>query len=114
MSDADPDDEPEKKEGWKRKTTPPIVIDRYHFKQDAGVPHAHLQAHRHLRYRDPHGHQLTTGLVDDGSPSWSPDGKRIAFLSKRAHADPDRTSNEDLWVVEARAGAGAGAVDHHA
>ena len=28
-SDEDPDDEPEKKDGWKRKTTPPIVIDRY-------------------------------------------------------------------------------------
>ena len=38
-------------------------------------------------------------------PSWSPDGKQIAFLSKRGHADPDRTSNEDLWIVEARAGA---------
>ena len=32
--DKDPADEPEKKEGWKRKTAPPIVIDRYHFKQD--------------------------------------------------------------------------------
>src|SRR5438105_5579265 len=25
--DPNPDDEPEKKDGWKRKTTPPIVID---------------------------------------------------------------------------------------
>ena len=33
-SDKDPADEPEKMEGWKRKTAPPIVIDRYHFKQD--------------------------------------------------------------------------------
>ena len=33
-SDKDPADDPEKMEGWKRKTTPPIVIDRYHFKQD--------------------------------------------------------------------------------
>jgi dipeptidyl aminopeptidase/acylaminoacyl peptidase len=32
--DQDPADEPEKLEGWKRKTAPPIVIDRYQFKQD--------------------------------------------------------------------------------
>ncbi len=32
--DQDPAEEPEKLEGWKRKTPPPIVIDRYHFKQD--------------------------------------------------------------------------------
>ena len=34
IKDVDLDDEPEKKDGWKRKTPPPIVIDRYHFKQD--------------------------------------------------------------------------------
>ena len=34
VNDADPNDEPEKLEGWKRKTSPPIVIDRYFFKQD--------------------------------------------------------------------------------
>src|SRR6058998_1080169 len=34
VKDASPDDEPEQKEGGKRKTAPPIVIDRYHFKQD--------------------------------------------------------------------------------
>ena len=33
-SDDDPDAEPEKKDGWKRKTVPPIVIDRYRFKED--------------------------------------------------------------------------------
>jgi Tol biopolymer transport system component len=33
-SEKDPADEPEKMEGWKRKTKPPLVIDRYHFKQD--------------------------------------------------------------------------------
>src|SRR4029079_5174808 len=32
--DEAPDSETEKMDGWKRKTAPPIVIDRYHFKQD--------------------------------------------------------------------------------
>lgn len=27
-------DEPEKMQGWKRKTKPPLVLDRFHFKQD--------------------------------------------------------------------------------
>jgi len=34
VADVDPADEPEKLEGWMRKTAPPIVLDRYHFKQD--------------------------------------------------------------------------------
>jgi len=105
-SDEDPDAEPEKKEGWKRKTTPPIVIDRYHFKQDREGYLTHV--YKHIAIFDiatKTATTLTKGRVDDGSPSWSPDGTRIAFLSKRAHPDPDRTSNEDLWVIEAREGA---------
>jgi dipeptidyl aminopeptidase/acylaminoacyl peptidase len=105
-SDPDPDDEPEKKEGWKRKTAPPIVIDRYHFKQDRQGYLKRL--YRHIAVFDIGTRTATTitsGSADDSSPSWSPDGRRIAFLSKRAHPDPDRTSNEDLFVVEARAGA---------
>jgi dipeptidyl aminopeptidase/acylaminoacyl peptidase len=104
--DQDPADEPEKLEGWKRKTAPPIVIDRYHFKQDrAGYL---KQLYRHIGVFDLASKSatiITKGNADDQSPSWSPDGKSIAFVSKRGHADPDRTSNEDLWVVEAREGA---------
>ena len=51
--DEDPADEPEKMDGWKRKTAPPIVIDRYHFKEDRnGLSEAPLQPHRYLRSRD--------------------------------------------------------------
>ncbi len=105
-SDEDPDDEPEKKDGWKRKTAPPIVIDRYAFKQDRD---GYLKrTYDHIAVFDLASKAatvLTSGQVDDESPSWSPDGRQIAFRSKRAHADPDRTQNQDLWVIEAREGA---------
>ena len=99
-------DEPEKMDGWKRKTAPPIVIDRYHFKEDRTgyLKHSTRTSASSTSRRRP-TKMITKGNTDDASPSWSPDGKLIAFLSKRGHADPDRTSNEDLWIVEAREGA---------
>ena len=106
MHDVDPADDPEKMDGWKRKTTPPIVIDRYRFKEDRTGYLTRLYSHVavfDLATRT--ATAVTSGQVDDESPAWSPDGTRLAFLSKRAHADPDRTTNADLWVVEARAGA---------
>jgi Tol biopolymer transport system component len=106
IEDQDPAEEPEKLDGWKRKTAPPIVIDRYHFKQDR---RGYLKdLYTHIGVFDIATKKATTitkGNTDDSSPSWSPDGRLIAFLSKRGHASPDRTSNEDLWVVEAREGA---------
>jgi dipeptidyl aminopeptidase/acylaminoacyl peptidase len=103
--DEDPRDEPEKMDGWKRKTAPPIVIDRYHFKEDRtgylGNYYSHIGV---FDVASKTTKLITKGNTDDDSPSWSPDGKQIAFISKRGHADPDRTSNEDLWVVEAREG----------
>jgi len=103
--DADPADEPEKLEGWKRKTKPPIVIDRYHFKQDR---QGYLQRlYTHVWTFDVaagKAEQITTGPFEDSSPAWSPDGTKIAFFSRRG-ADPDRTNDANLYVVEAKPGA---------
>ena len=105
VSDPDPNDDPEKKEGWKRKTTPPIVIDRYAFKTDASGYLDNLRDHLYLfDVAAKKADQLTTGIYNERQPSWSPDGTRVAFISERG-ADPDRTNNPDLWVVDAKPGA---------
>jgi len=107
VNDPNPDDDPEKKEGWKRKTKPPILIDRYHFKEDR---EGYLvNRHEHLWVYDLEtrkGEAITSGAYDERSPVWSPDGRSIAFVSNRA-PDPDRSGDSNVYVIEARAGAEA-------
>ncbi len=86
---------------------PPIVVDRYQFKQD-GI--GYLDARRsHVYLYDIESRKteiLTPGTTDEGQLAWSPDGKSLAFVSKRG-GDPDRHWNWDVFLVEARAGAEA-------
>jgi Tol biopolymer transport system component len=105
VSQQDPADEPEKLEGWKRKTQPPVVIDRYHFKRDRSGYLKTLGTHLWLFDVASHkAEQLTSGAYSDGSPVWSPDGTRIAFASDRG-PDPDRNPDSNVFVVEAKPGA---------
>jgi dipeptidyl aminopeptidase/acylaminoacyl peptidase len=107
VDDVDPSDDPEKLEGWKRKTAPPIVIDRYAFKRDSDGYLGKQRSHLYLfDVAEKRAEQLTSGTYDESQPVWSPDGTKIAFVSKRG-PDPDRTNNTDIWVMEAKPAAAA-------
>ena len=106
VSDPDPDaPEPGDKDKDEEKTKKPIVIDRFQFKEDytgyLGTPREHLVLFD-LERRS--SEALTTGRFNEYLPSWSPDGKSIAFVTKRG-ADFDRHDNWDIYIVAAQAGA---------
>jgi len=98
----EPDAEAEKRPDGSTKTPKPIVIDRYYFKADGD---GYLRGERsHLYLFDlatKKADLLTPGSFDEESPSWSPDGKRIAFIRRHADGDVDRAPNRDLFVMEA-------------
>jgi dipeptidyl aminopeptidase/acylaminoacyl peptidase len=88
------------------KTEPPIVIDRFYFKEDyTGYVR---RKRRHLYLFDTATRtlsQLTQGQSDERLPAWSPDGQYLVFSSKRVGEDPDRHDNWDLYVIQAQPGA---------
>ncbi len=113
-ADPDPDEREQKAEkGDEPKTAKPIVIDRYQFKQDRIGYLRHLRSHLYLFDLEKRNAELLTpGDFDDSSPSWAPDGRDIAFVSKRGD-DPDRHDNSDIFLIEARAGAEARQLTRH-
>lgn len=55
--------------------------------------------------------QVTDGDWDDTEPTWSPDGKMLAFVSNRER-DRDLSSFSDIWVVSASGGRARRLTEH--
>ena len=101
-----PKAEPDPEEGKPPAPPKPIVIDRYHFKQDI---QGYLRNDAFialylfdLTTKKPE--KLTNGKnVNEAEPAWSPNGAAIAFVSNQ-DPDPDRSNNTDIFVVAAKPG----------
>lgn len=96
--DPDPEDKGE------NKTPPPIVIDRFQFKEDGSGYLGSKRDHLYLfDLATRKAEILTPDEFNEYLPSWSPDSKQIAFVSKRG-TDFDRHNNWDVYVIEAKPG----------
>jgi len=87
----------------------PTVITRYLYKPPASGPGQRFNDNRrlHIFLADVAAgtvRALTHGPFHDHSPSWSPSGSEIAFVSNRED-DPDRSFNNDIFVVRVADGA---------
>ena len=105
--DPEPKEEDAPSDAKKADTKKPIVLDRYQFKRDR---EGYLQSRYDRLYlfeiATNKTSLLTPGSFDSTQPAWSPDGRSLAFTSKR-EGDPDRHRNSDIYVIEAREGAEA-------
>jgi dipeptidyl aminopeptidase/acylaminoacyl peptidase len=106
IEDPDPDGDDDAGGRKDKAAKKPIVIDRFHFKEDIdGYLGARRERLHVLDLADRKVTRITTGDFDEVMPAWSPDGKRIAFVSRRSRPDFDRDDNWDVFVVDAAEGA---------
>ncbi|MDQ6609138.1 MAG: DPP IV N-terminal domain-containing protein, partial [Bacteroidota bacterium] len=90
----------------KSKPPKPYIINRYRFKQDVnGYLYESRYTHLYLfNVATKKLDTLTRGLYNETDIQWSPDGSKIAFVSNQSE-DPDKNSNSDIWIIDAKAGA---------
>ena len=104
-----PKAEPDAEEGKPPAPPKPVVIDRYHFKQDV-EGYLRNDERDALYLYDIATKKLEKLTIDknveEEDALWSPDGAWIAYVSNHDE-DPDRTYNRDVFVVAAKAGSAA-------
>jgi dipeptidyl aminopeptidase/acylaminoacyl peptidase len=115
VKDPNPQQPEEKTKNGKPKPPKPIVITRYHFRQDRI---GYLLAKQHTRIylfdiATKKMERLTKGDYDESGPVWSPDGTRIAFLSNH-DPHPDRNPVPQVFVADARPGSQEKQITHYA
>jgi dipeptidyl aminopeptidase/acylaminoacyl peptidase len=113
MADRDPNDPADDERpsggpaatGAAAKAPKPIVIDKYKFKQDVvgylTAPPTRLYL---FDVATKKAEALTDAVLEASAPTWSPDGKWIAFAA-RSGKDAERYNTTNLFVTEARTGA---------
>lgn len=92
-------DEESRKTSDPDATPPPIVLDRYYFKEDytgyVGPERKRLFIFDMVSRK---ATRITASTYDESRPAWSPDGSELAFLGREG-ADPDRGSRYTLFIA---------------
>ena len=76
----------------------PAVITRYGYKSWSGLSDNRRWHIYVVTMADKRVRQLTSGIYQDHSISWSPKGDEIAYISNH-EPDPDRVHNYDIFAV---------------
>ncbi|MEO6238696.1 MAG: S9 family peptidase, partial [Vicinamibacterales bacterium] len=104
--EADAADPEPVREGATPPPPKPIVIDKYQFKRD-GQGYLTGETRTRIYLYDVASRTLDAltgdGDFEESNPEWSPDGKRIAFVSNHDR-DWQRTRNTDVFVADATGG----------